>query len=231
LQLITLDLLFHLWKFCGFHQQKTLHRHVAAPGNMPLWNDTNKFFRSKEANKMDRKLDVMALAGILFFLIYTTNAGAQNRAHADIINAEGKSIGTASLRETKDGVVMTVTVKGLPEGLHAVHFHSVGKCESPAFTSAGPHFNPWNKKHGLKNPAGPHAGDLPDMYVQRNGVGRYEVLADSITLGSAETSIFDVDRTSLIIHATADDNITDPTGNSGDRIACGVITKTAGKEM
>ena len=86
---------------------------------------------------MDRKLHVTSLAGILFLLIHTASAYAQNQARADIQNAEGKSIGTASLRETKDGVVMTVNVKGLPQGLHAVHFHSVGKCEGPAFTSAG----------------------------------------------------------------------------------------------
>jgi superoxide dismutase, Cu-Zn family len=174
---------------------------------------------------MDRKLDVIVLVGILFIVIQTASAYAQNQARADIKNAEGKSVGTASLRATKDGLLMTVNAKGLPEGLHAVHIHSVGKCEGPAFTSAGPHFNPMNKKHGLKNPAGPHAGDLPDMYVERNGAGRYEVLLDSITLGSGETSIFDADQSAIIIHVTADDNITDPTGNSGDRIACGVIVR------
>jgi Cu-Zn family superoxide dismutase len=174
---------------------------------------------------MTRNPDVVVLAWILSLFIYTTNAGAQNQARADIQNAEGKSIGTVSLRPTKDGVVLTINVKGLPQGLHAVHFHSVGKCEGPAFTSAGPHFNPFGKKHGLKNPVGPHAGDLPDLYVQKNGVGTYEVLTDTITFGSGETSMFDADGTSLILHATADDNITDPAGNSGDRIACGVITK------
>jgi Cu-Zn family superoxide dismutase len=174
---------------------------------------------------MKRKIDVLALAGLLSFLIYATDASAQNHARADIKNAQGKSIGTASLRETKDGVVITVSINGLPQGRHAVHIHSVGKCEGPTFTSAGPHFNPANKKHGLKNPAGPHAGDLPDMYVEKNGVGRYEVLADSIRLGSGETSIFDADGSTIIIHVTADDNMTDPTGNSGDRIACGVIVR------
>src|SRR5882724_1216919 len=175
---------------------------------------------------MDRKLDVMALAGILFLLIHTASAYAQNQARADIKNAEGKSVGTASLRETKDGVVMTVNVKGLPQGLHAVHFHSVGKCEGPAFTSAGGHFNPQNKKHGLKNPDGPHAGDLPDMFVNKDGMGRYEALMESMTLGAGETSVFDADGSAIVVHATADDNITDPAGNSGDRIACGVITRS-----
>jgi superoxide dismutase, Cu-Zn family len=180
---------------------------------------------------MDRKLNVVALAGILFLLIYTANAGAQNQARADIKDAEGKSIGSGSLRETKDGAVMTVNVKGLPQGLHAVHVHSVGKCEGPAFTSAGPHFNPMNKNHGLKNAAGPHAGDLPDMYVEKNGTGRYEVLIDSMTLGAGQTSVFDADGSTVIVHVTADDNVTDPAGNSGDRIACGVITKGAAKGM
>ena len=184
---------------------------------------------------MNTKRDILALAVVLlillFLLIHRANAGAQDQARADIQNAEGKSIGTASLRETKDGVVMTVNVKGLPQGLHAVHVHSVGKCEGPAFASAGPHFNPMNKKHGLKNVAGPHAGDLPDMYVEKNGVGRYEALIDSITLGSGETSIFDADGSTIIIHVTADDNVTDPAGNSGDRIACGVITKGTAKGM
>ena len=178
---------------------------------------------------MERKLNVVALTGILFLLIYTANACAQNQGRADIKNADGKSIGSGSFRETKDGVLMTINVKGLPQGLHAVHVHSVGKCEAPAFTSAGAHFNPTDKKHGLKNTAGPHAGDLPDMYVEKNGTGRYEVLIDSMTLGSGETSIFDADGSTIVIHVTADDNVTDPAGNSGDRIACGVITRAAAK--
>jgi Cu-Zn family superoxide dismutase len=105
----------------------------------------------------------------------------------------------------------------------------VGKCEGPAFTTAGGHFNPLNKKHGLKSADGPHAGDLPDIYVNKDGVGRYEALMESITLGSGETSVFDADGSAIVIHASADDNITDPSGNSGDRIACGVITKAAAK--
>jgi superoxide dismutase, Cu-Zn family len=126
-------------------------------------------------------------------------------------------------------VLITVNVKGLSQGLHAVHVHMVGKCDPPAFTSAGGHFNPLNKKHGLKNPDGPHAGDMPDMYVNKDGAGRYEALMESVTLGSGETSIFDADESAIIIHVTADDNLTDPAGNSGDRIACGVITKAAAK--
>jgi Cu-Zn family superoxide dismutase len=163
-------------------------------------------------------------------LTYTANVSAQNHALADIKNADGQTVATASLRETKDGVRITVNVKALPQGLHAVHIHSVGKCEGPAFTSAGGHFNPLNKKHGLKNPDGPHAGDLPDMYVNKDGIGHFEALMESFSLGSGETSILDADGSAVVIHATADDNITDPAGNSGDRIACGVITKVAAKK-
>jgi len=174
---------------------------------------------------MNRKLCVMALVGILFLSIHTANANAQDQGHAVIKNAEGKTIGTASVRDTKDGVLLIIDVRGLPEGLHAVHVHSVGKCEGPAFTSAGPHFNPMNKQHGLENAAGPHAGDLPDVYVEKSGTGHYEVLLDRITLGSGETSIFDADGSAIVIHVTADDNVTDPAGNAGDRIACGVIVR------
>jgi Cu-Zn family superoxide dismutase len=179
---------------------------------------------------MNRSLNVLALVGVLSLSSCTANATEQDRARAQIKNAQGKSVGTASLRETKDGLLIVVNAKGLPEGLHAVHIHSVGKCEGPAFTSAGGHFNPLNKKHGLKNPDGPHAGDLPDMYVNKDGAGRYEALMESMTLGTGETSVFDSDGSAIVIHVTADDNMSDPAGNSGDRIACGVITRTAAKE-
>jgi len=95
--------------------------------------------------------------------------------------------------------------------------------------SAGGHFNPLNKKHGLKNPDGPHARDLPDLYVNGDGIGRYEALLESMTLTSGKTSFFDSDGSAIVIHSTADDNMTDPAGNSGDRIAC-VVTKAAGKK-
>ncbi len=172
--------------------------------------------------------DIVALATVLlillFLLIHTANAAAQTQARADLQDGAGKKIGSAVLSERGDGVLITVNVKGLPQGLHAVHVHAVGKCEGPAFTSAGGHFNPLSKKHGLKNPDGPHAGDLPDMYVNKDGVGRYEAL-----MRAGETSVFDADGSAIVVHATADDNVTDPAGNSGDRIACGVITKAAAK--
>jgi superoxide dismutase, Cu-Zn family len=180
---------------------------------------------------VNSKMNVLALAGTLALLSYAPPAIAQERARADIKNAQGNSVGTASLRETKDGLLIIVNANGLPQGLHAVHIHSVGKCDGPSFASAGGHFNPLGKKHGLSNPDGPHAGDLPDLYVNQDGVGRYEALLGSMTLSSSETSIFDADGSAIVIHTAADDNRTDPAGNSGDRIACGVITKATAKKQ
>ncbi|HEY7221615.1 MAG TPA: superoxide dismutase family protein [Candidatus Binatia bacterium] len=173
-------------------------------------------------------ISMLAAAISLFSLIATANA--QERARADLKNASGKTVGTAMLRQMKEGVSISIQITDLAPGLHAVHIHSVGKCEGPAFASAGGHFNPLNMKHGLKSPDGPHAGDLPDLYVNKDGVGRYQVLVQSVTLDPGKLSIVDAGGKSIVIHATADDNVTDPAGNSGDRIACGVIAKAPGKK-
>src|SRR5262249_21392428 len=180
---------------------------------------------------MKHRIKMITLVGVLSLLGYSVNAAAQNRARADIKNAEGKSVGTAAIRETKNGVLITINVSGLPQGLHAVHIHAVGKCEGPDFTSAGGHFNPLNKKHGLKSLDGPHAGDLPDMYVNKDGVGRYDALMESITLNSGPPSVFDSDVGAIVTAASADDNLCDPSRNSGDRIARGVITQPPTKAM
>jgi Cu-Zn family superoxide dismutase len=187
-------------------------------------------FKKGDAIMSTNKLRMTILVGtaLLFSLISTANA--QERAHADLKNADGKTVGTATLRQTKEGVSISIQIKDLAPGLHAVHIHSTGKCEGPAFASAGGHFNPLNMKHGLKSPDGPHAGDLPDLYVNKDRVGRYQVVTQSVTLDAGKMSIDDSDGKSIVIHATADDNLTDPAGNSGDRIACGVIAKQAGKK-
>ena len=146
------------------------------------------------------------------------------QAKADLKNKDGQVVGSATFREGPGGVVVNVDVKGLSAGLHAVHVHAVGKCEGPAFTSAGGHFNPAQRKHGLKSPDGPHAGDLPNMYVAKDGSGRFEALTDHISLKTGDpSSVFDSDGSALVIHAGVDDYATDPTGNAGDRAACGVI--------
>lgn len=175
---------------------------------------------------MANQMRASILAGVVgLWLAMISTAQAQERAHAEFKNANGKTVGTAALRQTKEGVTLLIQVTDLPQGLHAVHVHSTGKCEAPAFTSAGGHFNPQNLKHGLKNPEGPHAGDLPDLYVNKDGVGRYGVLIQNVTLDTGKLSILDADGKSIVIHATADDNMSDPAGNSGDRIACGVIAQ------
>ena len=119
--------------------------------------------------------------------------------------------------------MIRLEAKGLSAGLHGVHVHAVGKCEGPAFTSAGGHFNPANKKHGLKSADGAHAGDLANMLVAKDGSGRFEAITDAITLRAGSLSIFDADGSAIVVHDGADGNATDPTGNSGDRVACGII--------
>jgi Cu-Zn family superoxide dismutase len=168
--------------------------------------------------------NILLAVGLVFLLASNASAQGQSRGYAELKDKDGKSVGAANLREAAGGVVIQLQVKGLSPGLHAIHVHAVGKCEAPAFNSAGGHFNPGEKKHGLKNPDGPHAGDLPDLYIAKDGSGRYEVLADGITLKPGATSVFGADGSALVIHASADDNMSDPAGNSGDRVACGVIT-------
>lgn len=178
---------------------------------------------------MNNKRIIMLLVGAAMILALESRASAQSQARADLKDGEGMSVGVATLQEDKDGVRVNVQVKGLPAGLHAVHIHAVGKCEGPKFTSAGGHFNPGKKKHGLKSPEGPHGGDLPNMYVTSVG-GLYEAATKGVTLKAGEASVFDGDGSALVIHAVADDYTTDPAGNAGDRIACGVITKSAPKK-
>ena len=163
-----------------------------------------------------------AVAG-LSLMVGCSMATPGSRASAELKDKDGKVVATAMLSERPGGVLVRVEAKGLIPGLHAIHVHAVGKCEGPAFTSAGGHFNPAGKKHGLKSPDGPHAGDLPNMLVAKDGSGRFEALTDAITLRSGPLSVFDADGSALMIHAGVDDNVTDPTGNAGDRAACGLI--------
>ena len=144
----------------------------------------------------------------------------------ELKNAKGESAGMAKISDTgKAGVKIAFNGKNLPAGEHAFHFHAVAKCEGPAFTSAGGHFNPEMKKHGTQNPDGSHAGDMPNFMVKPNGTARVSVLNTKVTLGDGANSLFTNGGTALMIHAKADDMKSDPAGNAGDRIACGVITK------
>ena len=146
-------------------------------------------------------------------------------ASAVIKDAMGTTVGTASLRETASGVLLKVDLTGAPTGVHALHVHTTGKCDAPMFTTAGGHFAPGGTKHGLMAAGGPHAGDLPNIYVPADGKLSLEVLESNVTLADGPRSLLDADGSAIVLHATADDYMTDPAGNAGGRIACGVVTK------
>lgn len=158
----------------------------------------------------------------LLALIIAAEARAEATAHATLHGLDGKPVGTATLMQLPQGVLVHVEVTGLPPGPHGFHVHAAGKCEPP-FTTAGPHFNPAGHKHGYANPDGWHAGDLPSLYVGKDGTGSADAFAHEATLDSGPNSLLGPSGSSLIIHAKADDYKTDPAGNSGDRIACGVV--------
>jgi superoxide dismutase, Cu-Zn family len=140
-------------------------------------------------------------------------------------DAQGKVVGSAILWEAAPGITMEVNIESLPPGAHAIHFHQNAKCEAPDFKSAGGHFNPDGKKHGLENPEGHHAGDNRNFTVGADGKAHFKVENKDVTLGSDSHSLFSNGGTAIVVHSKADDQKTDPAGNAGDRIACGTIAK------
>lgn len=165
---------------------------------------------------------------LLLIVLITVPAGAQgSQADGTLVDGSGKTTGSVHLTEAGNGVTVSVTYAGIPGGQHGIHFHTVGKCDGPDFMTAGGHFNPDNKQHGLQNPQGAHAGDLSNLTSSGTGMQQFSTATNRITLGAGPTSIFDADGTALVIHANPDDEMTDPTGNSGGRIACAVLTRAA----
>ncbi|MGA8420744.1 MAG: superoxide dismutase family protein [Pseudolabrys sp.] len=165
---------------------------------------------------------LVTLIGAIILALTSLPVAAQS-AKALLKSGEGKDVGSAELTQTPAGVVIRLAVKGLPAGEHAFHVHGVGKCEPP-FTSAGGHFNPSGKKHGMMAAEGYHAGDMPNLHIPTSGEIVVEVLNAAITLEKGKpNSLFGPDGTALIIHAGKDDYKTDPTGETGGRIACGII--------
>lgn len=152
-------------------------------------------------------------------------ASSATTARAALKDARGTSIGDATLRETPNGVLLKVDLRDAPAGARAFHIHENGQCAAPAFETAGGHYAPEGKAHGFLADRGPHAGDLPNIHVPRDGRLSFEVLVKDVTLSPGPRSLLDADGSALVMHATPDDYESQPSGAAGDRLACGVVMK------
>jgi Cu-Zn family superoxide dismutase len=159
---------------------------------------------------------------ILALIALTAPASAADQATAVLKDADGKEVGKVTLIAVPTGVLLAVDLTAMPPGDHGFHIHGIGKCEAPSFKSAGGHYNPEEDEHGLLNDAGPHAGDMPNIHVPASGKLRVEVLNQSVNLG---LGLLGGKGTAIVIHQGADDYISNPAGDAGPRIACGVISE------
>jgi Cu-Zn family superoxide dismutase len=179
---------------------------------------------------MKRLFFTSIIGAILVQAVVPPVFAAASKAHAiaNLTAADGRAIGTASFTATSHGVLIEYDLKGLAPGGHAMHIHTSGNCDPKvAFTSAGPDFSPEpNRMHGYLAPHGPHAGDLPNEFAAADGTLHASAISNAFSLGNGKKTIFDRDGASLIVHARADDYASQPAGNSGDRVACGVIMRT-----
>ncbi|WP_100487442.1 superoxide dismutase family protein [Sporolactobacillus pectinivorans] len=181
----------------------------------------------------NRKLIYLACLALAFAVVFcehhpgvkvSAKANKAEKLVVPLINAGNEEVGEAVLTETAKGVRISLHAEGLRPGIHAIHFHEIGNCTPPDFMSSGEHFNPEHKHHGLKNPMGPHAGDMPNIFADRHGIVETVIFNPRVTLKKEkENSLRDADGSALIIHEFGDDQLSDPSGNSGKRVLCGVI--------
>lgn len=175
---------------------------------------------------MNPALPITILAALSLGACTTSDLASAPAANATLRAADGTARGTALVEQAGDGLRVSIAAVGLPAGVHAAHVHMTGSCTPPDFTSAGGHWNPTARQHGSENPQGMHLGDMPNITVGPNGVGTLNYVIAGATLEGGTAALLDADGAAVVIHASADDMKSDPAGNAGGRIACGVLAKS-----